>query len=44
MIETREEFGRCEMDIVRGSKVKTDDELISLIEQKIDFICLYSAL
>ena len=33
-IETREEFGHWEIDTVRGAKDKTDDVLISLIEQK----------
>ena len=33
-IETREKFGYWEIDTVRGTKDKTDDVLISLIEQK----------
>ena len=33
-IETREEFGHWEIDAVRGTKDKTDDVLISLIERK----------
>ena len=33
-IETREEFGHWEIDTVRGTKDKTDDVLISLIERK----------
>ena len=33
-IETREKFGYWEIDTVRGTKDKTDDVLISLIERK----------
>ncbi len=33
-IETREEFGHWELDIVRGTKDKTDHVLISLLERK----------
>ena len=33
-IETREEFGHWELDTVRGTKDKTDQVLISLLERK----------
>lgn len=34
IVETRKEFGHWELDTVRGTKDKTDDVLVMLLERK----------